>query len=245
MPNAMQTRRAALGALAVVPALAIPAVPAIASPATAGPDAELFELIEAARKATAHHDAAIAALEEAENRAEEEAPPWPPTLIATEEDTRLWRWNPKPGDAFTPAQLKQMSQKTGRQGRGTKWSAILANGPWSEKDRAMIGAMVAAEARKDQLIPAFEEWNELKRLAEERAGVPAAAKREGELHSEQYDARMRVANARAQTLAGMLAKLAFIAPSFDDESASEISADLGTTPAILYSVAADYKTLAI
>ena len=45
-------------------------------------------------------------------------------------------------------------------------------------------------------------------------------------------------------MSGVLAKLAFIAPDFNEESASEIPAELGTSEQILYSVALDYKTLA-
>ena len=60
---------------------------------------------------------------------------------------------------------------------------------------------------------------------------------------EKYDACNRVANTRARTLNGVLAKLALIAPDFDDESASVLSAEMGTSPEILYSIAVDFKEL--
>jgi hypothetical protein len=47
----------------------------------------------------------------------------------------------------------------------------------------------------------------------------------------------------AWTLSGVLAKLAFIAPDFDDESDSELPAEMGTSPEILFSIAVDFKSL--
>jgi hypothetical protein len=44
-------------------------------------------------------------------------------------------------------------------------------------------------------------------------------------------------------LSGVLAKLALIAPDFDDESASELPAEIGTPEQILFSVAVDFKAL--
>jgi hypothetical protein len=44
-------------------------------------------------------------------------------------------------------------------------------------------------------------------------------------------------------LSGVLAKLALIASDFDDESASELPGEMGTSPQILFSIAADFKEL--
>jgi hypothetical protein len=51
------------------------------------------------------------------------------------------------------------------------------------------------------------------------------------------------ANTRARTLSGVLAKLALIASDFDEESASELPGEMGTSPEILFSIAVDFKEL--
>ena len=61
------SRRAALGVLASIPALAIPAAAMAARPrAATALDAELFDLIAAAREAAARFEVATRAMEEAE-----------------------------------------------------------------------------------------------------------------------------------------------------------------------------------
>jgi hypothetical protein len=60
---------------------------------------------------------------------------------------------------------------------------------------------------------------------------------------EKYEACERVASMRARTLSGLLAKLSFIASDFDDESDLDLSADMGTSEQILFSVAVDFKAL--
>ena len=97
------------------------------------------------------------------------------------------------------------------------------------------------EAREDQLIAAFDEWKEARQLAEDRSGEAAAEERLEQLFNERYDACERVARYRARTLAGMLAKLAFIAGDFDGEE--DLPAEMGTSERILFSVAVDFKAL--
>jgi hypothetical protein len=93
MPNATKqhSRRAALGALASVPALA-PPLGAMAAPAeakaAATSDAALLALIDAARDLGARWQSACDAAEAASCRTEDV--PWPQALIATEEDARVW-----------------------------------------------------------------------------------------------------------------------------------------------------------
>jgi hypothetical protein len=60
---------------------------------------------------------------------------------------------------------------------------------------------------------------------------------------EKYDACKRVANTRARTLSGVLAKLALIAPDFDDKSALELPVEMGMSPEILFGIAVDFKEL--
>jgi hypothetical protein len=238
------TRRAALTALASVPALALPGTAMAIAPGPSALDAELFQLIAAAREAEARFDASNDATEAARDRMGEV--PVPQALIVTEGDTGHWA-EVRPGDYFTRAQLSQIKhsweQKQKRQPR--LWSDAadsLHMASLSDKDRALIEMMVAQEVRQDQLVPAFDEWNEMRRLAEERSGVTAAEKLNSQLYDEWYEARRRIANARARTLEGMLAKLAFIAADFEADESLE-DPNRGTSDMILYSVAIDYKTL--
>jgi hypothetical protein len=81
------SRRAALGALASVPALALPAVAVAAEPAQTHLDEPLFALIAAARDLDARGKEAFDAALEATRRTEKV--PAPEALIVTEDDTRL------------------------------------------------------------------------------------------------------------------------------------------------------------
>jgi hypothetical protein len=80
-----------------------------------------------------------------------------------------------------------------------------------DKDRAAIEKMNATDAREDQLVAAHDEWKEARRVAKDRSGETAAEEWAEQLFNEKYDACDRVACYRARTLAGILAKLAFIA----------------------------------
>jgi hypothetical protein len=84
-------------------------------------------------------------------------------------------------------------------------------------------------------------WKEAHRVARDRSGETAAEECLEQLKDEKDEAYERVANTRARTLSGVLTKLALIAPDFDDESASP--AEMGTSPQILFSIAADFKEL--
>jgi hypothetical protein len=113
----------------------------------------------------------------------------------------------------------------------------------SGKDRALLEMLAAVEVREDQLIAALDHRNEARRVAKDRSGETAANDRLEQLEDEKDDARNRVATTRARTLSGVLAKLALIAPDFDDESASELPGEMGTSPEILFSIAVDFKEL--
>jgi hypothetical protein len=111
-------------------------------------------------------------------------------------------------------------------------------GPIDDKDRAAIEKMNATAAREDQLIAPLDHRFEALRVARDRSGETAAHERLDQLIDEKYAAHTRVANTRARTLSGVLAKLALIALDVDDES--EI---LGASEPILFSVAVDFKAL--
>jgi hypothetical protein len=249
------TRRAALGAIFAVGAIGVAPIAAGAATANAlvsdpaGLDAGLFALIDEAREAGVRVEAARSTLEEAEERTEEV--PWPQALIVTEDDTRLWKL--KAGDRFDHAHLSRMREgQPHRQKLKNSMSrlspaacAALASGlgPMDDKGRAAVAKINATDAREDQLIAALDHRNEALQVARDRSGETAAEEHLEQLMDEQYDACNRVANTRARTLSGVLAKLAFIAPDFDDESASELPAEMGTSPEILFSIAVDFKEL--
>jgi hypothetical protein len=245
------TRRAALGAIiaagAVGATLALPAV-AATSDAPRHPDAELFALIDEARAAGARVEAAISALEEAQDRTEEV--PWPQALIVTEDDTRLWKL--KAGDRFDLVHLGVMRERQAHRvnlrGSISRLSpgALAALTPcvatMDDKDRAAIARMNAEDVRADQLIAALDNRRKALEVARDRSGETAADERVEQRMDEKYDAYTRVANTRATTLSGVLAKLALIAPDVN-ESTLEFSAEVGTSEPILFSVAVDFKAL--
>jgi hypothetical protein len=237
------SRRGALGALlASVPALALPV--GAMSAATAGglsahPDADLFELIAAAREAEARFEAATVALDETGNRTEEV--PEPQALIVTEKDVELF-WNRKVevGSSFHPSDISLMKQQLQESER---LSVMLARASHEkllgEQTADLIRMFAAREARMDQAIAAYDRWQEERELAKERSGERAVTEWQEQLCGEMCEARLRVGSTRARTLAGMLAKLALIAPEFEEEDLW--ASDVGPSERVLISVAADYR----
>jgi hypothetical protein len=245
-------RRAVLRGMLV--AGSIGAIPVAAGPATAaepvsgpaGLDAGLFALIDEAREAGARVEAAIGALDEAEDRTEEV--PWPQALIVTEDDTRIWKL--KAGDRFDLAHLGRMRENQPHRQKlkhREPWAVLAADASWlarwDDEERATIKILAAQEVREDQLIAALDRRKEALQVARDRSGETAANDRYKSRFDEKYDAYTRVSITRARTLSGVLAKLALIASDFDDESASELPAEVGQSEPILYSIAADFKAL--
>jgi hypothetical protein len=240
------TRRAALGALASMPALALPSVSALAGP-DAGLDAELFALIASAREANARFDEAGEALEAATQRTEKIPPSQ--ALIVTEADTRIWKL--KAGEPFHQAHLELMRQRL-EQRQNSKLrplSSILSDAPYlatlDEKGRAVVDTLIAEEVRGAELVatalPAWIEWKEACRIARARSGQTTAEERHEKLYDEKVEACERVARTRAHTLNGMLAKLAFVAADFEACELAGTTADMGTSDKILISIAVDYQ----
>jgi hypothetical protein len=75
----------------------------------------------------------------------------------------------------------------------------------------------AKDAREDQIIAAVEHQGEALQVARDRSGETAASDVVDQVWDEKYAAYTRVANTRARTLSGVLAKLAFIVPDVDAE----------------------------
>ena len=86
---AKHSRRGALGALASIPALALPvgAVSAATESDGAGPDAGLFQLLDEVRAA---HERSKELLIRLDKLGDENPPPdWQPALVQTEDDARF------------------------------------------------------------------------------------------------------------------------------------------------------------
>jgi hypothetical protein len=165
----------AVGAIGVVPIAAGAATASKPVIGQDGSDAGLLALIDEASAAGARVEAAIAALEEAQERTEEV--PWPQTLVVTEDDTRLWKL--KAGDRFDLVHLNLMreSQAHGRNLKDTmsrlSSAALDALAPcvanMDDEDRAAIVQMNATEARADQLLAALDNWREAARVPRNEA----------------------------------------------------------------------------
>jgi hypothetical protein len=173
------SRRAALGVLASIPAMAIPAAamaastPAITGAATAL-DAELFALIAAAREAAARFEAASVALEEAANRTEEV--PKPQALIVTEEDVELF-WNRKVevGSSFYPPDISLMKERL--QQSEERLSVMLARAshkkPLNEQTDGLIPYVRGArseDGRGNSCFRSMDRGPQARRGAERREG---------------------------------------------------------------------------
>ena len=240
----LTTRRAALGALASIPALAPPTAAQAEAKAAATSDAALFALITAARDLDARgreaYDTALEAM-----RRTEKVPP-PEALIVTEEDTRLWKLNKKVGDLFDESHLNAMGDRQTHRHRSEylrSFSSILADAPYvatlDEKDRATIQLLAAGEAREDQLVAAHDQWKAARHEAEVRSGAIDAWNRSDDLLAEEEKLKARIARTPAQTVAGMMAKLALVAPCCEGIEPE----DKGSSEDLLFSVAHDFNTL--
>jgi hypothetical protein len=229
------SRRDALGALASLTALALPAVVVAAEPAQAHLDEPLFALIAAARDLDARGKEAFDDALEATRRTEKV--PAPEALIVTEDDTRLWKLL-NAGDLFDESHLDSM------RGRLQPFSSMLADAPYvstlNEKDRAILELLVASEARANQLIPAHDQWKAARHEAKVSSGELDAWNRSDELLDEKHKLWRRIMMTPAHTEAGMMAKLALVAPYFD---AAELEDVEETADGILASVAVDFNAL--
>jgi hypothetical protein len=108
-----------------------------------------------------------------------------------------------------------------------------------DKDRATLQLMVASEARENQLVQAHDQWKEERHQAKVRSGELDAWNRAEELLSEEEKLWARIASTPAKTVAGMMAKLAFVAPHCE---CLELE-DNGSSEDMLFSVAHDFNAL--
>ena len=219
---------AALSALACVPALAI--LPAAANAAAsdasgaAGPDAALFALLAAARDLGARWAAACDAADEAGLQTVDVPPPQ--AMIATERDLRFW-----PGEVGKPISENYIDRMKGLLDLMRSYGYAPETGDPEFR--------TGFEERGGELTAALEQWRASREQATVRSGEVDAWKRADELLAEEEKLKARIAATPARTVAGMMAKLALVAPCCEGIELE----DKGSSEDLLFSVAHDFNAL--
>ncbi len=204
------SRRVALGALASVPALALPlgTLAAVPAGAAAGPglEPELHALItgwhETHRRLIETHAACCVADDRAHC-------PVPQSLIATESDASKWSHAVVVGEPYNEQDVVQLRRWMGLSSRpkGSFPHNIL---PASEFDD-----------RANEIIASWDSWQSEWEAAREREGV-AGAKALWRQAVENYHAMgHRVAKLQAKTMAGVIAKVLAAASHVTEDELEE------------------------
>jgi hypothetical protein len=214
------TRRAALGVLASVPALAIPAGAALPAD-SASRDAALFALIGATREAKARRLAATEAMHEAERRVPHV--PAPDALIATEGDARLWSavkvGEPIPAEVIGEHRTFRALHPRAADSRRRLARGLQENPPADELDMVIVASIrvdAAREARMDELLPADIEWRDARHQAKVDSGAWAAVERQEALLYQEMALQKEIPGTPAQTAPGALDKIALVAEYYGD-----------------------------
>jgi hypothetical protein len=214
------TRRAALGVLASVPALAIPAGAALPAD-SASRDAALFALIGATREAKARRLAATEAMHEAERRVPHV--PAPDALIATEGDARLWSavkvGEPIPAEVIGEHRTFRALHPRAADSRRRLARGLQENPPADELGMVIVASIrddAAREARMDELLRADIEWRDARHQARVSSGAWAAVERQEALLYEEMDLQKEIPETPARTAPGALAKIALVAEYYGD-----------------------------
>jgi hypothetical protein len=199
------TRRAALTALAGVPALAIPAL-AAGSPSTASPDhpdAEIFALIKRCREVDKLSEAASDAYEKVFWG--QVRPAHPPKW--TDADASVW-------PIVTPGELLHARELD------TLRACLAVPALWGTLD---LPPQTFAE-RASEIMAAHYDWIATLKSAEDCPAV-VAAQAEKAVHRDEWgELAERLAETPAKTVDGMIAKLAMVAIDLAYEEDS-VSAD--------------------
>ena len=198
MFGSQSDRRAVLRS--IVAAGAVATVPAVAEAAiSAGhPDAELFALLDRWRAVDALSEHAAEAREQAEIQAE---CPTPQVLIGTEDDARQW-CGARAGKPFHVSDIEDLSVWMSAPRRPEGITPGLVIPPSSFDDRASA------------ILAAWSEHQIAVATAKERAGVPEAEARLKTIMVEWQEIARRVATTQVKTIAGLMAKLAALAPYY-------------------------------
>jgi hypothetical protein len=116
---------------------------------------------------------------------------------------------------------------------------ILAREVGATPDEGNPDIRAARDARYRELTEALKQWKAGCEQAKVRSGELDAWNRADELLTEDQKLRARIAATRAQTPAGMMAKLALVAPCCEGLEPE----DKGSSEDLLFSVAHDFNSL--
>jgi hypothetical protein len=202
------SRRAALGVLASIPALALPAA-AMAGSTTAGglsahPDAELFALIDRANAVEALDDEANDAAEAAWERL---APSHPEALVWNEADAPQWH-RVRPGESISRQEANDLKAFL----RLPNWLDLPQPADWGPiiPSREFFG-------RAREIVRATEEYEAAFQAFKEHPDMLAADARKEALSGRWKRMALCVATTPAKTPEGLVAKLAMVWSAYGDD----------------------------
>ncbi|MBV8896236.1 MAG: hypothetical protein JO051_06980 [Acidobacteriaceae bacterium] len=194
-------RRAVMGA--VLAAGAIAAVPSRGAPANLGVQPELQALIavweDAHRRLLDAYEASCAASERARC-------PVPKVLIASESDASLW-CGAVVGKAYRETDVKALR------------NLLPLRRPKVFPDGLLPGTDF--DARANEIITAWDRWQAEQVAAQEREDVAKAEARHSEAVDAYHEIGSQVAKLRANTMAGVIAKLLAAAPIITPDELEE------------------------
>jgi hypothetical protein len=200
------SRRAALGALASIPTLALPAA-AMAGSETAGgpsahPDAELSALIERAKAAAALTDEANDTGEDVWAKLQ---PSRPQVLIWTEADAQNW-CEVRSGELISNGNIDFLKL----------WLEIDRK-PDPIAARLPVFPALAFVERAREIVRANDEFEAAWKVAKEHPDFLAAETRNEALSERWHELALRIATTPAKTTEGLIAKLAMVWPAYADD----------------------------
>jgi hypothetical protein len=220
-------RRAVLGAVLAAGAAAAALPGATAAVARSHhPDAELFALIGRAGTADS---LSVEASVAADDIWERMAPSFPQALVWTETDALHWdgvrpgQWIPDRDIAFLRDWLK-LARKPDPIARGVSIPTVVPT--------------LAFIERAQEIVQTKDEYEAAEQAARERPDALGAEARLDAAIERWRELAKRIATTRAKTTEGLIAKLAFVAPAYDDNNLK------GTYDGVLASAALDAQAMA-
>jgi hypothetical protein len=215
--------RGVLAAGSVGATLALPTV-AVADVARSHPDAELFALIERTRTACSVSDEANVAAEDIWERME---PSFPHALTWAETDAPHWH-GVRPGHWIPDRDINFLRH----------WLKLD-----KKPDPTVAGIMLVYPTlefveRAREIVQTKDEYEAAEQAAREHPDVLGAEARLETLLERWRELALRVATTQAKTTEGLIAKLAFVAPAYEDNDLK------GTYDGILASAALDAQAMA-
>ncbi len=193
--NVPVTRRALLGATAAIGVAVLPR-PAAALPSPVDLDAELHALIERFDAARRAWDATDAPLDEAMAQAQAAYPDRP--------DALRFQWDDFPRTSYGTGAAEPWRQD------GTRWYETRGV-EWMRKARPVAQWTEKCEARRREIVEAWDGWQAARRKVEDAVGLTAAAQAEFDAAQVWNTADDAVKAYQPRTLAGLAHKAAWVA----------------------------------